>query len=68
MSRPLRIQYPNAWYHIMNRGRRYEDIFADAEDYQIFVDLLKEINEHFEANFNAVLSSAIVFQQPVVCT
>ncbi len=23
------------------------------------------INEHFEANFNAVLSSAIVFQQPV---
>ncbi len=23
------------------------------------------INEHFEKNFNAVLSSAIVFQQPV---
>jgi hypothetical protein len=23
------------------------------------------INEHFEENFNAVLSSAIVFQQPV---
>jgi len=23
------------------------------------------INEHFEANFNAVLASAIVFQQPV---
>jgi len=22
MSRPLRIQYPNAWYHVMNRGRR----------------------------------------------
>jgi len=45
MSRPLRIQYPNAWYHVMNRGRRYEDIFADAEDYQIFVDLLKETSE-----------------------
>ncbi len=29
----------------MNRGRRYEDIFADAEDYQIFVDLLKETSE-----------------------
>jgi Sec-independent protein secretion pathway component TatC len=24
------------------------------------------INEHFEENFNAVLTSAIVFQQPVV--
>ena len=22
MSRPLRIQYPNAWYHFMNRGIR----------------------------------------------
>ena len=20
MCRPLRIQYPNAWYHVMNRG------------------------------------------------
>jgi hypothetical protein len=25
------------------------------------------INEYFESNFNAVLSSAIVFQQPVRC-
>ena len=25
------------------------------------------INEHFEENFNAVLSSAIVFQQPDSC-
>jgi hypothetical protein len=22
MSIPLRIQYPGAWYHVMNRGRR----------------------------------------------
>ncbi len=26
MSRPLRIQYPDAWYHVMNRGRRGEEI------------------------------------------
>ncbi|MDA3897216.1 MAG: transposase [Desulfobacteraceae bacterium] len=45
MSRPLRIQYPGAWYHIMNRGRRYENIFTDAKDYKIFVDLLKETSE-----------------------
>jgi hypothetical protein len=26
MSRPLKIQYPDAWYHVMNRGRRDEVI------------------------------------------
>ena len=29
MSRPLRIQYANAWYHVMNRGRRGETIFKE---------------------------------------
>jgi len=33
MSRPLRIEYPGAWYHIMHRGRRYEAIFEDTNDY-----------------------------------
>jgi hypothetical protein len=28
MARPLRIDYPDAWYHAMNRGRRAEKIFA----------------------------------------
>jgi len=42
MSRPLRIQYPDAWYHIMNRGRRSEQIFYDKNDYTMFVELLKE--------------------------
>jgi hypothetical protein len=31
MSRPLRIQYPDAWYHVMNRGRHGEKIFATAD-------------------------------------
>jgi putative transposase len=42
MSRPLRIEYPDAWYHVMNRGRRGEDIFADRKDYNQFLDILKE--------------------------
>jgi len=42
MSRPLRIEFPGAWYHIMNRGRRYEDIFSGPKDYQAFVELLKD--------------------------
>ena len=42
MSRPLRIQYPDAWYHVMNRGRRSEAIFQEKKDYFTFIDLLKE--------------------------
>jgi putative transposase len=43
MSRPLRIQYPDAWYHVMNRGRRGESVFLDKNDYLMFVELLKEV-------------------------
>jgi REP element-mobilizing transposase RayT len=42
MSRPLRIQYPGAWYHVMNRGRRREVIFHAKEDYLAFIEVLKE--------------------------
>ena len=45
MSRPLRIEYPDAWYHVMNRGRRAEDIFPDEQDYLMFMELLKETSE-----------------------
>jgi len=24
---PVRIQYPGAWHHVTNRGRRKEDVF-----------------------------------------
>jgi REP element-mobilizing transposase RayT len=42
MSRPLRIEYPDAWYHVMNRGRRGESIFRKRDDYLTFIELLKE--------------------------
>jgi len=45
MSRPLRIQYPGAWYHVINRGRRREEIFKDKSDFESFIDLLEELNE-----------------------
>ena len=45
MSRPLRIAYPNAWYHVMNRGHRAEKIFLDNLDYKAFVELLQETSE-----------------------
>lgn len=45
MSRPLRIQYPDAWYHLMNRGRRHEKIYEDKYDYLAFIELLLEAAE-----------------------
>jgi putative transposase len=42
MSRPLRIEYPEAWYHVMNSGRRGEAIFVDGEDYLRFLGLLRQ--------------------------
>jgi len=48
MARPLRIEYPGAWYHVMNRGRRGENIFADNDDYETFIALLQETTEMFD--------------------
>nr|WP_320050291.1 transposase [uncultured Desulfuromonas sp.] len=42
MSRPLRIEYPGAWYHVMNRGRRREDIYQDDEDFLLFLNVLQD--------------------------
>jgi len=42
MTRPLRIQYPDAWYHVMNRGRHQDTLFHDHHDYAVFLDLLRE--------------------------
>ncbi len=47
MARPLRIEYPNAWYHVMNRGRRGENIFSDKTDFEIFLGILQESSELF---------------------
>ena len=50
MWRPLRIQYPGAYYHVMNRGNRREDIFITDTDRSIFVDGLADSCETFIAN------------------
>ena len=53
MSRPLRIEYPDAWYHVMNRGRRAENIFLDKRDYNIFLELLLESSEIWNVRIGA---------------
>lgn len=40
MARPLRIQFPNALYHVTSRGVARCAIFADDEDRRAFLELL----------------------------
>jgi len=47
MSRPLRIEYPDAWYHVMSRARQGQEAFPAREDYHSFIDLLKDTAEIF---------------------
>jgi len=42
MARKLRVEYPGAIYHVMNRGDRREPIFEDDADRQRFVETLGE--------------------------
>jgi len=53
MSRPLRIQYKDAWYHIMNRGRRKETIFKEDIDFEIFTKLLQDVSLQWGVNIAA---------------
>ena len=43
MARKLRVQYPGAIYHLMNRGDRREPIFKDDADRRRFLETLGEV-------------------------
>ena len=45
MPRPLRIEYENAYYHVMNRGRDRQNIFHDDEYYEAFLLSLSEAHQ-----------------------
>ena len=42
MARKLRVEYPEAIYHVMNRGDRREAIFQDDQDRKRFVETLAD--------------------------
>lgn len=47
MPRPLRIEYENAYYHVMNRGRGHEDIFHSEKYFKVFLSTLDEAHRRF---------------------
>ena len=42
MTRPLRIEYPGAFYHVYARGNRRQPIFSLDEDRHYFMKVLRE--------------------------
>ncbi|MHB8895430.1 MAG: REP-associated tyrosine transposase [Candidatus Geothermincolia bacterium] len=40
MSRPIRIQFENAFYHLTARGNAKQDIFTDDTDRALFLEML----------------------------
>lgn len=48
MSRPLRIEFPGALYHVTSRGDRREPIFEDDDDRQALLRILAQSLERFD--------------------
>jgi putative transposase len=48
MSRPLRIQYPGAVYHVTCRGNERKAIFRDDQDRNTFQEMLKDSREIYQ--------------------
>ena len=47
MSRPLRIEYENAFYHVMNRGRGHENTFLSDDDFKYFLYCIEQASLRF---------------------
>ena len=47
MSRPQRIIYENAYYHVMNRGAGLCEIFNGRVDREVFLETLGEACHQF---------------------
>ncbi len=53
VPRPTIIEYENAFYHVMNRGRGSQTIFHDRAYYLLFLETLNESHERFDTVFHA---------------
>ena len=47
MSRPIRIEFSGALYHVTSRGDRREAIYEDEEDRERFLALLGNVASDF---------------------
>jgi REP element-mobilizing transposase RayT len=58
MSRPWRIEYEGALYHLLSRANERSDIFMNDKDRHSFLDAVGEMSERFDIDiFTYVLMS-----------
>jgi putative transposase len=53
MARPIRIQYPDAVYHVMARGNQGDKVFLDDQDRRPFLATIREACEKTGWNIHA---------------
>ena len=53
MTRPWRIEFEGAYYHILSRGNERRDIFSDKDDRISFLDTLGKMSDRFEVEVYA---------------
>lgn len=53
IGRKLRIWFPGATYHLMNRGIRKQAIFLEEEDYETFLLILEKVLKKTGAKLHA---------------
>ena len=49
MARPLRIEYPGAYYHITARGNERKDIYRSIQDREQFLSYLETATQRYKA-------------------
>ena len=49
MGRPLRIEYPGAFYHVTSRGNEKKDVFKSQRDREKFLSYLESATERYGA-------------------
>jgi len=53
MSRPLRVQFPGAWFHVTARGNERRAIFRDDRDREHWLELTAEVPARFGLRLHA---------------
>ena len=53
MARPLRIEYPDAFYHVTSRGNERKDVFKSQRDRDKFIDYLASATARYGAVIHA---------------
>ena len=53
MSRPLRLEFADALYHVTSRGNRGEDIYLDDADRQAWLNVLAQVFKRFNWSVQA---------------